>query len=81
MLLSMTVIFHRKKRIDVPMLPNGLITLWTACNPNIFIAGQRLNDLTGYSGIETLKKDIEQQGMFSFTSLEICPDTNRHSRV
>ena len=31
---------------------------------NIFIAGQRLNDLTGYSGIETLKKDIEQQGRF-----------------
>lgn len=29
---------------------------------NIFIAGQRLNDLTGYSGIEVLKKDIEQQG-------------------
>lgn len=28
---------------------------------NIFIAGQRLNDLTGYSGIEALKKDIEQQ--------------------
>ena len=31
---------------------------------NIFIAGQRLNDLTGYSGIEALKKDIEQQGLF-----------------
>ena len=31
---------------------------------NIFIAGQRLNDLTGYSGIEALKKDIEQQGSF-----------------
>ena len=31
---------------------------------NIFIAGQRLNDLTGYSGIEALKKDIEQQGEF-----------------
>lgn len=30
---------------------------------NIFIAGQRLNDLTGYSGIEVLKKDIEQQGL------------------
>lgn len=30
---------------------------------NIFIAGQRLNDLTGYSGIEALKKDIEQQGL------------------
>lgn len=29
---------------------------------NVFIAGQRLNDLTGYSGIEALKKDIEQQG-------------------
>ena len=29
---------------------------------NIFIAGQRLNDLTGYSGIEALKKDIERQG-------------------
>ena len=29
---------------------------------NIFLAGQRLNDLTGYSGIEALKKDIEQQG-------------------
>ena len=29
---------------------------------NIFIAGQRLNDLTGYSGIEALRKEIEQQG-------------------
>lgn len=29
---------------------------------NIFIAGQRLNDLTGYSGIEALKRDIEIQG-------------------
>lgn len=29
---------------------------------NVFIAGQRLNDLTGYSGIEALKRDIEQQG-------------------
>lgn len=29
---------------------------------NVFIAGQRLNDLTGYSGIETLKKEIEEQG-------------------
>lgn len=30
---------------------------------NIFIAGQRLNDLTGYSGIETLKRNIEAQGL------------------
>ena len=29
---------------------------------NLFIAGQRLNDLTGYSGIEALKRDIEEQG-------------------
>ena len=32
---------------------------------NIFIAGQRLNDLTGYSGIEALKQDIEGQGRCS----------------
>ena len=30
---------------------------------NIFIAGKRLNDLTGYSGIEVMKKDIEEQGI------------------
>lgn len=29
---------------------------------NIFVAGQRLNDLTGYSAIETLKRDIHAQG-------------------
>jgi sensitive to high expression protein 9 len=29
---------------------------------NIFLAGQRLNDLTGYSGIEALKRDINEQG-------------------
>jgi len=29
---------------------------------NIFVAGQRLNDLTGYSGIEGMKRDIQQQG-------------------
>ena len=50
---------------------------------NIFIAGQRLNDLTGYSGIEALKKDIEQQGQSVRTSMTrpaltlsrgICPN-------
>ena len=35
----------------------------------VFIAGQRINDLTGYSGIEALKKDIEEQGLPSFPSL------------
>lgn len=39
---------------------------------NIFIAGQRLNDLTGYSGIEALKKDIEQQGR-SLTLFHLIP--------
>lgn len=29
---------------------------------NVFVAGQRLNDLTGYSSIEALKKEIESQG-------------------
>ncbi|PYI02870.1 mitochondrion biogenesis protein [Aspergillus sclerotiicarbonarius CBS 121057] len=28
---------------------------------NVFVAGQRLNDLTGYSAIETLKKEIHRQ--------------------
>ena len=28
---------------------------------NAFLAGQRLNDLTGYTGIEALKHSIEQQ--------------------
>ncbi|KAH0541306.1 hypothetical protein FGG08_004230 [Glutinoglossum americanum] len=31
---------------------------------NIFLAGQRLNDLTGYSGIEALKRDITEQEIF-----------------
>ena len=30
---------------------------------NVFVAGQRLNDLTGYSAIEALKKEIEVQGL------------------
>jgi len=31
---------------------------------NVFVAGQRLNDLTGYSEIEALKKEIHIQGTF-----------------
>jgi len=30
----------------------------------VFNAGQRLNELTGYSGIEALKIAIEEQGWF-----------------
>lgn len=29
---------------------------------NVFVAGQRLNDLTGYSAIEALKNEIQVQG-------------------
>lgn len=36
---------------------------------NVFVAGQRLNDLTGYSSIEALKKEIESQGMSSNTHM------------
>lgn len=31
---------------------------------NVFIVGQRLNDLTGYSGIEKLKKEIDSYGKY-----------------
>ena len=39
---------------------------------NVFLAGQRLNDLTGYSGIEALKRDIEAQG----ASVPFLPQSN-----
>lgn len=37
-------------------------TLMDNLQSNIFVAGQRLNDLTGYSSIEALKKEIQFQG-------------------
>lgn len=40
---------------------------------NIFIAGQRLNDLTGYSGIETLKRNIEAQGLLPHSLFPLFP--------
>ena len=59
-----------KQRSDLPSQEEGRRShlskrfshLMDHLQSNIFIAGQRLNDLTGYSGIEALKKDIEQQG-------------------
>ena len=61
-----------KPRSDLPSQKEGrrshlskrFSRLMDDLQSNIFIAGQRLNDLTGYSGIETLKRDIEQQGRF-----------------
>lgn len=38
-------------------------TMMDNIQSNVFVAGQRLNDLTGYSGIEALKKEIHSQGM------------------
>ena len=63
---------EEKPRSDLPSQKEGRRShlskrfshLMDDLQSNIFIAGQRLNDLTGYSGIETLKKEIEQQGRF-----------------
>lgn len=38
-------------------------TMMDNLQSNVFVAGQRLNDLTGYSSIESLKRDIHNQGM------------------
>lgn len=37
-------------------------TMMDNLQSNIFVAGQRLNDITGYSEIEALKKEIHIQG-------------------
>ena len=49
-------------------------TMMDNLQSNIFVAGQRLNDLTGYSSIEALKKDIHTQGM---KQIYPCPSTGR----
>lgn len=38
-------------------------TMMDNVQSNVFVAGQRLNDLTGYSSIEALKNDIHIQGI------------------
>lgn len=50
---------------------------------NVFIAGQRLNDLTGYSGIEALKKEIEEQGKsyVKLCDMEASDFSNRKNRT
>ncbi|KAG5304756.1 She9/Mdm33 family protein [Histoplasma capsulatum G186AR] len=50
-----------KRRSD---LSKQFTRLMDNMQSNIFIVGQRLNDLTGYSGIEKLKQDILAQGMY-----------------
>lgn len=38
-------------------------TMMDNLQSNVFVAGQRLNDLTGYSGIEALKNEVQEQGL------------------
>ncbi|KAJ5697391.1 hypothetical protein N7488_011075 [Penicillium malachiteum] len=42
-------------------LSKQFTTMMDNIQSNVFVAGQRLNDLTGYSGIEALKKEIHEQ--------------------
>src|SRR5271170_2232767 len=42
---------------------------------NIFVASQRLNDLTGYSGIEALKREIEAQEATVQSTRQAVKDT------
>ncbi|KAF7718565.1 Uncharacterized protein PECH_003113 [Penicillium ucsense] len=42
-------------------LSKQFTTMMDTMQANVFVAGQRLNDLTGYSAIEVLKKDIQDQ--------------------
>lgn len=43
-------------------LSKQFTTMMDNVQSNVFVAGQRLNDLTGYSGIEALKRAIQTQG-------------------
>lgn len=53
-------------------------TLMDNLQSNIFVAGQRLNDLTGYSGIEALKKEIQFQGTPHPLTPDTCITKNQH---
>lgn len=51
-------------------------TMMDNLQANVFVAGQRLNDLTGYSAIETLKKDIQTQGKKGHPTCHTIPHTH-----
>lgn len=62
-------------RVDVTKLPSTIESkrieiskrISTAMNDlqgTLFVAGKRLNEVTGYAGIEQMKKAIEAQGTF-----------------
>lgn len=56
-------------------------TMMDNIQANVFVAGQRLNDLTGYSAIEALKRDIQTQGTNGHrtTRCSLCTPTNMGS--
>ena len=61
---------HGAQRGGLPSYLEGRRSKWSKqfstmmdnIQSNVFVAGQRLNDLTGYSGIEALKNEINAQG-------------------
>ncbi|KAJ5160241.1 Sensitive to high expression protein [Penicillium canariense] len=57
-------------------LSKQFTTMMDTLQSNVFVAGQRLNDLTGYSGIEALKHEIQIQGMTWCLPYVPCPSAN-----
>ena len=66
-------------RVDITKLPSTIESkririskrISAAMNDlqgTLFVAGKRLNEVTGYAGIEQMKKAIEAQGIFPSTS-------------
>lgn len=47
-------------------------TMMDNLQSNVFVAGQRLNDLTGYSSIEALKQQIHAQGTHTLLQRTLC---------
>lgn len=63
-------------------LSKQFTTMMDNIQSNVFVAGQRLNDLTGYSGIEALKREIHSQGKGTiFHYAQHQSRTNTHSSI
>lgn len=65
-------------------LSKQFTTMMDNIQSNVFVAGQRLNDLTGYSGIEALKNEIHSQGTeisLPPSTLNTKPETNTYSSI
>ena len=55
---------EESKRSDMGKAVSEKLDNWQVA---LFTASQRLNDLTGYSGIDNLKRQIEEQGEYALT--------------